>query len=94
MKIKFKCKDNDVKLQFHFVDGEIDEVWVKVAGEKSWITIGFKDFMNGIAKAKKKSKMKHNECYSKEVILKAAEIGEVSMIDARHIVNLLDEADQ
>lgn len=30
--------------------------------------------------------------YSKEEILKAAEIGEVSMIDAKHIVNLLDEA--
>ena len=30
--------------------------------------------------------------YTTEVILKAAEIGEVSMIDARHIVSLLDEA--
>ena len=30
--------------------------------------------------------------YTKEEILKAAEIGEVSMIDANHIVSLLDEA--
>mgnify|MGYP000845266415 CR=1 FL=1 len=30
--------------------------------------------------------------YSKEVILKAAEIGEISMIDAKHLVSLLDEA--
>ena len=30
--------------------------------------------------------------YTKEEILKAAEIGEVSMIYARHIVSLLDEA--
>jgi hypothetical protein len=30
--------------------------------------------------------------YTKEEILKAAEIGEVSMIDAEHIVSLLDEA--
>ncbi len=30
--------------------------------------------------------------YTKEEILKAAEIGEVSMIDAKHIVSLLDEA--
>lgn len=30
--------------------------------------------------------------YTKEEILKASEIGEVSMIDARHIVSLLDEA--
>jgi hypothetical protein len=30
--------------------------------------------------------------YTTEVILKAAEIGEVSMIDAKHIVSLLDEA--
>lgn len=32
--------------------------------------------------------------YTKEEILKAAEIGEVSMIDAKHIVSLLDEAKQ
>lgn len=30
--------------------------------------------------------------YTKEEILKAAEIGEVSMIDAKHIVSLLDRA--
>jgi hypothetical protein len=30
--------------------------------------------------------------YTKQEFLKAAEIGEVSMIDARHIVSLLDEA--
>lgn len=30
--------------------------------------------------------------YTKEEILKAAEIGEVCMIDAEHIVKLLDEA--
>lgn len=29
--------------------------------------------------------------YTKEQFLKAAEIGEVSMIDAKHIVSLLDE---
>jgi hypothetical protein len=32
--------------------------------------------------------------YSKEDVLKAAEIGEVSLIDAKHIVSLLDEAKQ
>lgn len=30
--------------------------------------------------------------YTKEQILIAAEIGEVSMIDARHLVSLLDES--
>ena len=30
--------------------------------------------------------------YTKEEILKAAEIGEVSKIDAMHVVSLLDEA--
>ena len=30
--------------------------------------------------------------YTKEEFLKAAEIGEVSMIDAKHVVSLLDEA--
>jgi len=29
--------------------------------------------------------------YTKQQILKAAKLGEVSMIDARHIVSLLDE---
>jgi len=58
MKVNFKCKDNDVKLQFHCEDGEIDEVWVQVHGEKSWTVVGFKDFLNGVAKAKKKSKIK------------------------------------
>jgi len=33
-----------------------------------------------------------NYKYTKEEILKAAEIGEVSMIDANHVVSLLDEA--
>lgn len=32
--------------------------------------------------------------YTKEEFLKAAEIGEVSMIDAMHVVSLLDEARQ
>jgi hypothetical protein len=36
-------------------------------------------------KCKKKS-------YTKEEFLKAAELGEVSMIDAKHVVSLLDEA--
>jgi len=30
------------------------------------------------------------ETYTKEEFLKAAEIGEVSMIDAQHVVSLLD----
>lgn len=30
--------------------------------------------------------------YTKQEFLKAAEIGEVSMIDAKHVVSLLDEA--
>jgi len=51
MKVNFKCKDNDVKLRFYCEDGEIDEVWVKIDG-------GFKDLLNGIDKANKKSKIK------------------------------------
>jgi translation initiation factor 2 gamma subunit (eIF-2gamma) len=34
------------------------------------------------------------ELYTKEQFLLAAELGEVSMIDARHVVSLLDEAVQ
>jgi hypothetical protein len=32
--------------------------------------------------------------YSKEDVLKAAEIGEINHIDSKHIVSLLDEAKQ
>ena len=35
---------------------------------------------------------KEEKRYSVEEILKAGEIGEVSMIDVRHVVSLLDEA--
>jgi hypothetical protein len=58
MKVNYNCKDNDVKLRFYCEDGEIDEVWVQVDGEKSWTVVGFKDLINGIEKAKKKSKLK------------------------------------
>ena len=58
MKVNYKCKDNDVKLQFHCEDGEIDEVWVQVNGENSWTVIVYNDFLNGVKKAKKKCKLK------------------------------------
>ena len=57
-KVNYKCKDNDVKLQFHCKDGVIDEVWVQVDGEKSWTVIGYNDLINGIKKAESKSKPK------------------------------------
>ncbi len=50
-KVKYNCKDNDVKLQFHCEDGVIDEVWVKLKGEKSWTVIGYNDLLSGIKKA-------------------------------------------
>lgn len=56
MKVNYKCKDNDVKLQFHCEDGVIDEVWVQIDGEKSWTVIGYNDLINGIKKAESKSK--------------------------------------
>lgn len=58
MKVNYKCKDNDIKLQFHCEDGVIDEVWVQVDGEKSWTVVGYKDLKNGIKKAELKSKHK------------------------------------
>lgn len=54
MKSNYKCKDNDVKLQFHCKDGKIDEVWVQVDGEKSWTVVGYEDLLKGIKKAEKK----------------------------------------
>lgn len=41
--------------------------------------------------AKYPTKTSGMKLYSKKQILKAAELGEVSMIDAKHIVSLLDE---
>ena len=54
MKVNYKCKDNDVKLQFFCEDGKIDEVWVQVDGEKSWAVVGYEDLLKGIKKAGKK----------------------------------------
>jgi len=54
MKVNYNCKDNDVKLKFICEDGLIDEVCVKVNGEKSWTVIGYDDFLNGVKKAEKK----------------------------------------
>lgn len=53
MKVDYKCKDNDVKLRFYCENGEIDEVWVQVDGETSWIVFGYKDFLKGVEKTKK-----------------------------------------
>lgn len=50
MQIKYKCKDNDVELKFITEDNEIDEVWVRVIGEKGWTVIGYSDLNNGIKK--------------------------------------------
>lgn len=51
MKVKYNCKDNDAKLQFHFVDGKIDEVRVQIDGEKTWTVISYNDLLSGIKKA-------------------------------------------
>jgi hypothetical protein len=58
MEVNYRCKENDVKLKFHCIDNEIDEIWIQVEGEKSWTVIGYKDLMNGISKAQKKCKGK------------------------------------
>lgn len=54
MKVNYKCKDNDVKLQFHCKNDIIDEIWVKVEGESAWTVIGYEDLQNGIKKSLKK----------------------------------------
>lgn len=59
-KVNYNCKDNDVKLQFHFENGQIDEVWVQVSGIPGWTIVGYKDLMNGIKKAELKAKQKES----------------------------------
>jgi len=56
MKINYNCKDNDVKLQFHTENDNIDEIWIKVVGEKYWTVLGFDDLLRGIKKTKDKIK--------------------------------------
>lgn len=51
MKVKHICKDNDSELTFIIEDGKIDEVWIKIEGEKTWTVIGFNDLNEGIEKA-------------------------------------------
>lgn len=63
MKTTHKCKENDNILQFHHEDGKIDEVWVQANGEKSWTVIGYQDFLEGVAKAEKKGRLKDSHDY-------------------------------
>lgn len=46
--LTYNCKDNDIVLQFHYVDNKIDEVWVQVPGEKGWTVIGYEDLTRSI----------------------------------------------
>ena len=54
MKVNYKCKDNDTKIKFIIKDGLIDEYWVKIKGDSTWIVVGYDDFLNGVKKAEKK----------------------------------------
>jgi len=58
MKVNYKCKANDAELEFLCEDGQIDEIWVRIQGEKAWTVVGYKDFLNGIKKAQKKCKLR------------------------------------
>lgn len=58
MKTTYKCKDNDIILQFHYEDNKVDEVWVKIKGETCWTVVGYKDLLKGLKKAKKKLTLK------------------------------------
>lgn len=61
MKLKYKCKDNDVKLRFIECDGLIEEIWVRDPSDNGWTVIGFNDLRIGIelASEKFKNKCKH-----------------------------------
>jgi hypothetical protein len=58
MKVNYKCKQNDAELKFICEDGQIDEVWIRIEGEKGWTVIGYKDFVSGVKKAETKCKPK------------------------------------
>jgi hypothetical protein len=51
MKVKYKCKQNDIELIFFIDNNEIEEVWVRIIGESCWTVIGYSDLKNGIQKA-------------------------------------------
>ena len=60
--VTYKCKANDVILQFHFYldepdkPDEIDEVWIQIEGETSWTIVGFHDLLEGLKKAREHAK--------------------------------------
>ena len=51
MDIEYKCKDNDVELKIIMQDDIIDEIWVRVIGEKGWTVVGYFDLLSAINKA-------------------------------------------
>ena len=61
MKVKYKCKENDVELIFFIDNNEIEEVLVGVIGESCWTVIGYSDLKKGIKKALRKTQGGNNE---------------------------------
>lgn len=49
-KVDYNCKDNDVKLRFCLDNGKIEEIWVKVKGDRAWLVVGYNDLLRGIEK--------------------------------------------
>ncbi len=47
-KLIHKCKDNDNEIVVHFTDGEIDEIWVRTQGLRSWTVIGYNDLKEAL----------------------------------------------
>ena len=52
--ITHKCRENDAIIKVKFKDRSIEELQVKIQGERGWIVIGYMDLQKAIATAIKK----------------------------------------
>lgn len=67
-KIKMKssthnCKQNDAVVKVWFNDNGIQEFWIKIKGENSYIVVGYADFQRAITKAERKNKLKDSHSF-------------------------------
>ena len=59
--ITHKCKQNDAVIKVYFEDNAIDELQIKIQGEKGWIVIGYMDLQKAISSAVKRMGYIKNE---------------------------------
>lgn len=52
--VKYKCKQNDAEIKVITFENKIDELHLRIEGDKGWIVIGYKDLQEAINMAENK----------------------------------------